>query len=89
MPKAIWNDAVIAQTERFETVEGNVYFPPEAVRMECLRPSETHTICSWKGMASYFSAARLLRYLAPGCFPSNSPSRPARSNAVRSSNPPT
>ena len=54
MPKAIWNNAVIAQTELFETVEGNVYFPPEAVRMEYLRPSETHTICSWKGMASYY-----------------------------------
>lgn len=54
MPKAMWNNAVIAQTELFETVEGNVYFPPASVRVECLRPSETHTICSWKGMASYY-----------------------------------
>ena len=30
MPKAIWNGAVIAQTEKFETVEGNIYFPPGA-----------------------------------------------------------
>ena len=54
MPTAKWNEAVIAQTERFERVEGNVYFPPESVRMECLRPSETHTVCSWKGTASYY-----------------------------------
>ncbi|MEO8144495.1 MAG: DUF427 domain-containing protein [Betaproteobacteria bacterium] len=54
MAKAIWNNAVIAQTETVETVEGNVYFPPESVRMACLKPSEKHTICSWKGIASYY-----------------------------------
>jgi uncharacterized protein (DUF427 family) len=54
MPKAIWNDAVIAQTERFETVEGNIYFPPESLDMQYLRPSEHHTTCPWKGVASYY-----------------------------------
>jgi uncharacterized protein (DUF427 family) len=54
MPKALWNGAVLAETDRFETVEGNVYFPPDAVHMEHLRPSETHTTCGWKGVASYY-----------------------------------
>ncbi|MBI3375404.1 MAG: DUF427 domain-containing protein [Betaproteobacteria bacterium] len=54
MPKATWNEAVIAQSELFETVEGNTYFPSASVRVEYLRPSETHTICRWKGMASYY-----------------------------------
>ncbi|HUW36549.1 MAG TPA: DUF427 domain-containing protein [Rhodocyclaceae bacterium] len=54
MPKALWNDVVIAQTERFETVEGNIYFPPEALDMRYFRPSGTHTTCPWKGQASYY-----------------------------------
>jgi uncharacterized protein (DUF427 family) len=54
MPKALWNGAVIAETDRFETVEGNVYFPPSAIRAEFFRPSGTHTTCGWKGVASYY-----------------------------------
>lgn len=54
MPKAIWNGVVVAQTEKFETVEGNVYFPPGAANQALLQPSNTHTICSWKGVASYY-----------------------------------
>lgn len=54
MPKAIWNGVVVAESDRFERVEGNVYFPPEAVKREHLRPSETHTTCAWKGEASYY-----------------------------------
>lgn len=37
-----------------QIVEGNVYFPPDAVRADHLRPSATHTICGWKGTASYY-----------------------------------
>jgi uncharacterized protein (DUF427 family) len=55
MPKAIWNGAVIAETDRHELVEGNVYFPPETVRREYLSPSSTHTVCGWKGTASYYT----------------------------------
>jgi uncharacterized protein (DUF427 family) len=54
MPKAIWNNAVVAESAAFETVEGNVYFPPGSVNSENLRPSDTHTICNWKGIASYY-----------------------------------
>ena len=56
MPKATWNGAVLAEasTDQVEIVERNVYFPIEAVRRECLRPSATHTFCGWKGTASYY-----------------------------------
>jgi uncharacterized protein (DUF427 family) len=57
MPKAIWNGAVIAETDTFETVEGNVYFPPESVKREYFQPSDTHTVCPWKGTASYYTLA--------------------------------
>ena len=56
MPRATWNGTVIAEAgdDAVEMVEGNVYFPPDAVRTEFLRPSETHTVCGWKGTASYY-----------------------------------
>ncbi len=52
--KAVWNGAVIAESDRCQVIEGNRYFPPDAVKREHLRPSETHTVCSWKGTASYY-----------------------------------
>jgi len=55
MAKATWNGAVIAESDTFEIVEGNVYFPADAVRREYLRDSGTHTVCPWKGTASYYS----------------------------------
>ena len=54
MGRALWNGAVLAESDRCELVEGNQYFPPAAVRREHLRPSSTHTTCSWKGVASYY-----------------------------------
>ena len=56
MPRATWNGAVIAEAPdaAVELVEGNVYFPADAVRHEYLKPSETHTVCGWKGTASYY-----------------------------------
>lgn len=53
MARATWNGAVIAESDRYEIVEGNVYFPPGAVKAEFLRPSPRHTVCPWKGTASY------------------------------------
>ncbi len=54
MPKAIWNGKVIAESEKTVMVEGNHYFPPETINKEFFKPSESHTVCSWKGVASYY-----------------------------------
>lgn len=54
MPRAIWNGAVIARSDACLVVEGNRYFPPQALKREFVRESRTHTVCSWKGTASYF-----------------------------------
>ena len=53
MPRASWNGAVLAESDRCVVVEGDQYFPPDAVARAHLRPSETHTTCPWKGLASY------------------------------------
>ena len=55
--KAIWNGATLAESNKTIVVEGNHYFPPDAVNRELFQPSETRTICSWKGEASYYSVA--------------------------------
>jgi uncharacterized protein (DUF427 family) len=55
MAKAIWNGAVIAESDACEVVEGNQYFPPDAVEKKYLRESATHTTCPWKGEASYYT----------------------------------
>jgi uncharacterized protein (DUF427 family) len=54
MPRAIWNGTVIAQSDHCEVVESNPYFPPDAVKREFLRDSHTHSVCGWKGTASYY-----------------------------------
>lgn len=55
MAKAIWNGVVIAESDHTEKVEGNHYFPPEAVKMEYFTPTERKTTCFWKGDASYYT----------------------------------
>jgi uncharacterized protein (DUF427 family) len=52
--RAIWNGAVLAQSDETLVVEGNHYFPARAVKVEHLQPSNSHTICPWKGTASYY-----------------------------------
>lgn len=52
--KAIWQGAVLAESDETRIVEGNHYFPPESVNMAYLQHSDTHTVCSWKGVASYY-----------------------------------
>jgi len=56
MPRATWNGTVLSEAPvgGTELVEGNIYFPPEAVNKEYFRPSDTHTVCPWKGTASYY-----------------------------------
>lgn len=53
--KAVWNGTVIAQSSDTVVVEGNHYFPLDSVRGDVLRPSETHSVCPWKGTASYYT----------------------------------
>jgi uncharacterized protein (DUF427 family) len=55
--KATWNDTVIAESDDIVMVEGNHYFPLDAVRSEYLQPSEFTTVCPWKGTASYYTLA--------------------------------
>jgi uncharacterized protein (DUF427 family) len=54
--RAVWNGQVLAESEHTVIVEGNHYFPPDAVRREFFSPSQTHTTCPWKGEASYLTA---------------------------------
>ncbi|MEX2561938.1 MAG: DUF427 domain-containing protein [Nitriliruptoraceae bacterium] len=53
MPKARWNNAVIADSNETIIVEGNHYFPPDSVDQRRIRPSDTTSVCAWKGTASY------------------------------------
>ncbi len=55
MPRAVWNGTIIAESDRCEVVEGNQYFPPDAIKPEFLTDSSTHTTCGWKGVASYYN----------------------------------
>ena len=52
--KAIWNGATLAESNETIEVEGNHYFPADAINKEFFKPSETHTVCGWKGTASYY-----------------------------------
>ncbi|HEX8367870.1 MAG TPA: DUF427 domain-containing protein [Pyrinomonadaceae bacterium] len=51
---AIWNGAVLAESDETIVVEGNHYFPEDSINKEYFQPSETHTVCGWKGTASYY-----------------------------------
>jgi uncharacterized protein (DUF427 family) len=53
--RAIWNGAVLAQSEDTVVVEGNHYFPPAALNPRYFERSGTHTTCPWKGVASYYN----------------------------------
>jgi len=53
--QAIFNGVVVADSDRTVVVEGNHYFPADAVRPEFLTGSATHTVCPWKGTASYYT----------------------------------
>lgn len=57
MVRAEWNGKVIAESDRTIVVEGNHYFPPEAVNKAYLTDSAHHTTCPWKGLASYYNVA--------------------------------
>ncbi len=55
MVQAVWNDAVLAESDETVVVEGNHYFPRASVREDVLRDSSKQTRCPWKGLASYYT----------------------------------
>jgi len=52
--QAKWHGTVIADSDNTIVVEGNHYFPPESIKREYVRDSNSHTTCPWKGLASYY-----------------------------------
>ena len=54
MPSAFWNDVEIASSEATIVVEGNHYFPPESLDWDYFQANASHTVCPWKGVASYY-----------------------------------
>lgn len=54
--QAIWNKKVVAEADKEDLIyiEGNWYFPPDALKKEYFKPSNKHTTCFWKGLASYY-----------------------------------
>lgn len=55
MAKATWNGVVLAESNDVQVVEGNVYFPPDSLNRGVLQESASHTVCPWKGTASYYN----------------------------------
>ncbi|MDA0196198.1 MAG: DUF427 domain-containing protein [Bacteroidetes bacterium] len=53
--KAIWNDEIIAESDKTIVVENNHYFPPAAIKKEFFTNSEIQTVCPWKGTAHYYT----------------------------------
>jgi uncharacterized protein (DUF427 family) len=52
--KAIWNNKIVASSDATVVVEGNHYFPENSLNTEFFKPSDKQTVCSWKGVASYY-----------------------------------
>jgi uncharacterized protein (DUF427 family) len=52
--KAIWNNTIIAESPNTVVIEGNHYFPAEALKKEFVLSSNHRTMCAWKGQASYY-----------------------------------
>ena len=52
--KAIWKGTILAESDTTIIIEGNHYFPPETINLAYFKESETHTVCPWKGTASYY-----------------------------------
>ena len=52
--KAVWENTVVAESNQTIVIEGNHYFPPDSIKKDCFAPSDTHSTCPWKGLASYY-----------------------------------
>ena len=55
MPKAMWNGVVLAESDDTVVVEGNHYFPESSLDKRYFEESSHHSICPWKGIASYYT----------------------------------
>lgn len=53
--KAIWENTLLAESDKTIVVEGNHYFPPDAIKRDFFKASDTHSACPWKGLASYYN----------------------------------
>jgi len=53
--KAIWNNQVVAESDDTIVIEGNHYFPPNSISKKFFKDSATHSVCPWKGQASYYT----------------------------------
>ncbi|MGH9804234.1 MAG: DUF427 domain-containing protein [Candidatus Acidiferrales bacterium] len=54
MPKALWEGAVLAESDDCVVVEGNQYFPPESIQRQYFQSSEKTSVCPWKGVTHYY-----------------------------------
>lgn len=52
--KAIWKSVILAESDSTIEIEGNAYFPPDSVNQTFLQPSDTTSVCPWKGLAHYY-----------------------------------
>ena len=55
MARAIWKGKVIAESDAYELVEGNIYFPPDSLKQEYFKESDRSSLCPWKGTAEYYT----------------------------------
>ena len=53
--KAIWKGQVLAESDETIVIEGNHYFPPSSINQDYFKESDTHSVCPWKGTASYYN----------------------------------
>jgi uncharacterized protein (DUF427 family) len=54
MATAVWELTILAKSNKYEVVEGNIYFPPNAINKKYFKDSDTHSVCPWKGIASHY-----------------------------------
>jgi uncharacterized protein (DUF427 family) len=84
MPKAIWKDTVLSESEDTIIVEGNHYFPPDSIDQQLFRESSARTTCPWKGEASYFDivVGEEVNEQAAWCYPDPKPAAAEIKNRV-------
>ncbi|KAH8724105.1 hypothetical protein GQ44DRAFT_289382 [Phaeosphaeriaceae sp. PMI808] len=49
------NGVIVAETDKWEVVDGNIYFPPDSIKQSHFTPTSTKTHCPYKGDASYYT----------------------------------